>query len=101
MALPAPIQTFIDAQADAAPGVYRDLRAVIFNGTLKRSPERSQTDGLLAIARGLMERLGVRVDEVRTVDHEIPHHRPRRPDLAGRSVLDDAQDHRAPLRVLR
>lgn len=72
MAIPTSIQTFIDAQADAAPARYDDLRAVVFNGTLKRSPEPSQTDGLLAIARGLMERLGVRVDEVRTVDHEIP-----------------------------
>ncbi len=72
MAIPAPIQTFIDRQADAAPGDYRDLRAVIFNGTLKRSPEPSQTDGLLAIARGVLERVGVQVDEVRTADHEIP-----------------------------
>jgi len=72
MAIPAPIQTFIDAQADAAPGDYRDLRAVIFNGTLKRSPEPSQTDGLLAITKGLMQRLGVQIDEVRTADHEIP-----------------------------
>jgi multimeric flavodoxin WrbA len=72
MALPTPIQTFIDAQADDHPGDYRDLRAVIFNGTLKRSPEPSQTDGLLAIAKGIMQRVGVRVDEVRTVDHEIP-----------------------------
>src|SRR3954449_9084796 len=72
MAIPAPIQTFIDAQAEAAPGDYRDLRAMIFNGTLKRSPELSQTDGLLAIARSVMDRVGVRVDEVRTADHEIP-----------------------------
>ena len=34
MAVPAPIQTFIDAQADAAPGDFAGLRAVIFNGTL-------------------------------------------------------------------
>src|SRR5690348_14311018 len=72
MPIPTPIQAFIDAQADRATGDYRDLRAVIFNGTLKRSPEPSQTDGLLAITRGLLERLGVRVDEVRTADHEIP-----------------------------
>src|SRR3954454_6683090 len=72
MAIPTRIQTFIDAQADDAPADYRDLRAVIFNGTLKRSPEPSQTDGLLAIATGIMRRVGVRVDEVRTVDHEIP-----------------------------
>src|SRR3954464_6323484 len=72
MAIPTSIQTFIDAQADSAPGDYRDLRAVIFNGTLKRSPEPSQTDGLLAIAKGIMARAGARVDEVRTADHEIP-----------------------------
>ena len=72
MSIPAPIQQFIDAQADAAPVKYDDLRAVIFNGTLKRSPESSHTDGLLAIPRGILERVGVKVDEVRTVDHVIP-----------------------------
>jgi multimeric flavodoxin WrbA len=72
MAIPAPIQSFIDRQADAAPTDYSGLRAVVFNGTLKRSPETSHTDGLLAISTGLMERVGVRVDEIRTADHEIP-----------------------------
>ena len=72
MALPTDIQTFIDRQADSAPANYDDLRAVIFNGTLKRSPEPSHTDGLLAIARGIFARTGVTADEVRTVDHEIP-----------------------------
>jgi multimeric flavodoxin WrbA len=72
MALTPSIQTFIDAQAGSAPAHYGDLRAVIFNGTLKRSPEASHTDGLLAIARGILARTGVTVDEVRTVDYEIP-----------------------------
>lgn len=72
MALPTSIQAFIDDQADKAPGRYGDLRAVIFNGTLKRSPEPSHTDGLLAITRGILDRVGVRTDEVRTVDHDIP-----------------------------
>jgi multimeric flavodoxin WrbA len=72
MALPGPILAFINRQAELAPGRFEDLRAVIFNGTLKRSPEPSQTDGLLAIAHGIFERIGVTVDEVRTVDHEIP-----------------------------
>src|SRR3954469_5237986 len=72
MAIPTSIQTFIDAQADKATGDYRDLRAVIFNGTLKRSPEPSQTDGLLAITKGVMARLGGQVDEIRTADHDIP-----------------------------
>ena len=72
MSIPARIQEFIDAQADAATTRYDDLRAVIFNGTLKRSPEQSHTDGLLAIPRGILERVGVAVAEVRTVDHVIP-----------------------------
>jgi multimeric flavodoxin WrbA len=72
MALPAGIKKFIDHQAQDAPGRYEDLRAVIFNGTLKRSPEPSQTDGLLAIVRAIFERRGVNVTEVRTVDHDIP-----------------------------
>ncbi len=72
MSLPPSIQAFIDRQADQAPGRYDDLRAVIFNGTLKRSPEPSHTDGLIAIARGIFERVGVSVVEIRTVDHVIP-----------------------------
>jgi multimeric flavodoxin WrbA len=72
MPIPAPVQAFIDGQADAAPAKYDDLRVVIFNATLKRSPEVSHTDGLLAIPKGLLERLGVRVDEVRIVDYAIP-----------------------------
>src|SRR3954452_17916868 len=72
MPIPAATQQFIDRQADAATTRYDDLRAVVFNGTLKRSPEPSQTEGLLAIARGLLERVGVQVDVVRTVDHVLP-----------------------------
>ena len=72
MASPASVQAFIDHQADQAPDRYDDLRAVIFNGTLKRSPEPSYTDGLLAIVRGIFERVGVGMVEVRTVDHVIP-----------------------------
>jgi multimeric flavodoxin WrbA len=63
------IQTLADRRADDA---YDDLRAVVFNGTLKRSPEASRTDDRLAIPRGIFERVGVAVDEIRTVDHEIP-----------------------------
>ncbi len=72
MPIPAPVQAFVDHQADAAPTTYDDLRVVVFNTTLKRSPEQSHTDGLLAIQKGIFERLGVRVDEVRIVDHTIP-----------------------------
>jgi multimeric flavodoxin WrbA len=72
MPIPAATQTIIERQADDAPGDYSDLRALVFNGTLKRSPEPSHTDERLAVARGVLERVGVRVDEIRTVDHEIP-----------------------------
>ena len=48
------------------------MRAVIFNGTTKRSPEPSHTDGLLAIPYRIYSTLGVRYDEVRTIDHTIP-----------------------------
>ncbi len=72
MALPPAIQEFIEHQADGAPGRYGDLRAVIFNGTLSRSPEPSHTDGLLEIVRTILDRVGVNVVEIRTVDNEIP-----------------------------
>jgi multimeric flavodoxin WrbA len=47
------------------------LRAIIFNGTLTRSPGLSHTDGLINASRGLMERNGVQVEVIRTVDHAI------------------------------
>jgi len=70
--IPEPIQEFIHAQAARSPRDYSDLRAVFLNGTLKRSPEVSHTDGLMGISVDLMRSLGVRVDVVRTVDHVIP-----------------------------
>jgi multimeric flavodoxin WrbA len=70
--LPANVQRFIEEQAGEAPGSFADLRAVVFNGTTKRSPEPSNTDGLIAIVRTIFERVGVRVDEVRTADRDIP-----------------------------
>ena len=72
MAIPESIQRFIDEQADAAPTKYDDLRAVIFNGTTKRSPEPSHTDGLLRIVTGIFDRVGVSHSEVRTADRDIP-----------------------------
>ncbi len=70
--LPQPVQSFIDRQVAAAPGDFSDLRCVVFNGTLKRSPETSNTDALVEISRHIMTGLGVQVDTVRTVDHVIP-----------------------------
>lgn len=72
MPIPAPIQEFVDRLSATAPARYDDLRCVIFNGSLKRSPETSHTDGLLQIPRRILEQVGVRVDEVRTADRVIP-----------------------------
>ncbi len=50
---------------------FSDLRALFVNCTLKRSPERSHTQGLADISIGIMERNGVAVEAIRAVDHEI------------------------------
>ena len=70
--IPEPIQRFIDQQAERSLVNYSDLKVVFLNGTLKRSPGTSNTDGLMAISIGLFRALGVQVDVVRTVDHVIP-----------------------------
>ncbi len=51
---------------------FSDLRAVIINCTLKRSPEVSNTAGLLAVPKAIMETNAVTVAEIRAVDHELP-----------------------------
>lgn len=66
------VQRFIDAQVAASETSYEDLRAVFLNGTLKRSPEQSHTDGLISIAAGILRGVGATVDTVRMVDHTIP-----------------------------
>lgn len=56
-----------DAQA-----TYDDLKAIVVNCTLKRSPEQSHTAGLLRVPIGIFEANGVRVDQIRAVDHDLP-----------------------------
>ena len=50
---------------------YSDLKAVIINCTLKKSPEVSNTEGLFTIAKKIMEKQGVKVEIIRAVDYEI------------------------------
>ncbi len=70
--LPADVQAFIDSEIAANTTDFSDLRAVYLNGTLKRSPETSNTEGLIAVSRHILEGVGARTDTVRTVDHVIP-----------------------------
>ena len=52
---------------------FSDLRAVFINCTLKPSPEKSHTDGLVAISKAIMEKNGMTVDVIRAVDHDIAY----------------------------
>lgn len=50
---------------------FSGLRAIFFNGTLKRSPEVSNTEGLLELSMALMRKHGVETELIRTIDHDI------------------------------
>lgn len=50
---------------------FSGLKALFFNGTLKRSPEVSNTEGLLALSQKLMNDHGVTTELIRTIDHDI------------------------------
>jgi multimeric flavodoxin WrbA len=50
---------------------YTDLKAMFINCTLKRSPERSHTEGLVDVSRAIMEKQGVAVEVLRAIDHDI------------------------------
>lgn len=52
-------------------GDFSGLSALFFNCTLKKSPGVSNTEGLIDISRGIMEKHGVRVEVIRPVDHKI------------------------------
>ncbi len=52
---------------------FSDLKALFINCTLKRSPERSHTQGLIDISKAIMEKNGVSVEDVRAVDHDIAY----------------------------
>ncbi len=56
---------------DASPWDFSGLSAVYVNCTLKRSPERSHTQGLADRSIAVMRRLGVEVETIRAVDHDI------------------------------
>ncbi|MDB5168126.1 MAG: flavodoxin family protein [Candidatus Saccharibacteria bacterium] len=50
---------------------FSDLKVLFFNGTLKKSPERSNTDGLIDASRQLLQHLNVTSEVIRTVDLDI------------------------------
>lgn len=48
---------------------FNDLSAVYINCTLKKSPEKSHTRGLIDVSMNIMKKEGVAVDLIRLVDH--------------------------------
>lgn len=50
---------------------FTDLKAVFINCTLKKSPEKSHTSGLISMSAQIMEDTGVQVDIIRAVDYNI------------------------------
>lgn len=50
---------------------FSDLKALFINCTLKRSPEPSNTQGLMDISMEIMRRNGVTVGGIRAIDHDI------------------------------
>lgn len=50
---------------------FSGLKAIFFNGTLKKSPEVSNTEGLLRASMTLMESHGVETELIRTIDRDI------------------------------
>jgi len=50
---------------------YSDIKAIILNTTLKKSPEKSHTKGLIDISKSIMESNGISVEVIRTIDLDI------------------------------
>ncbi len=50
---------------------FSNLQALFINCTLKRSPEKSHTQGLVDISANIMRKHGVAVEVVRAIDHDL------------------------------
>lgn len=50
---------------------FSGLKAIFFNGTLTKSPGKSHTDLLIDVSKSIMEKHGVNVEVIRTIDHDI------------------------------
>jgi len=50
---------------------FSGLRAVFFNCTLKKSPEKSHTELLIEVSRQIMQKHGVQAEVIRPIDYDI------------------------------
>lgn len=51
---------------------FSNLKAMYVNCTLKKWPRKSHTQGLIDVSVNIMKKEGVKVDQIRFVDEEIP-----------------------------
>src|SRR6266704_3042650 len=58
-------------EGGALPWRFGNLSALYINCTLKRSPERSHTQGLIQLSADILEKQGVHVEHIRAIDHDI------------------------------
>jgi multimeric flavodoxin WrbA len=68
-----PLNAKQDALCTESTWDFSDLQALILNCTLKPTPQRSHTQGLLDVVQAIMERNNVAVDTLRPVDYDIAH----------------------------
>src|SRR5437016_12278398 len=50
---------------------FSNLNALFINCTLKKSPDKSNTEGLVEISRNIMEKNGVKTELIRAIDEDI------------------------------
>lgn len=50
---------------------FSGLTALFFNCTLKKSPDTSNTEGLIDVSRKIMDKHGVKTEVIRPIDHDI------------------------------
>ncbi|HSW81702.1 MAG TPA: flavodoxin family protein [Candidatus Saccharimonas sp.] len=50
---------------------FSELKALFFNCTLKKGPEKSNTEGLIDISAAIMKKHGAEVEIIRAIDHDI------------------------------
>jgi multimeric flavodoxin WrbA len=50
---------------------FSNLKAVFINCTLKKSPDKSHTAGLMRVSKDIMKSEGVSVGEIRFIDHDV------------------------------
>ena len=50
---------------------FTKLKAVYINCTLKKTPRKSHTQGLMDVSKAIMEKEGVEIDEIRFIDHDV------------------------------